>query len=66
MFKSVSMCVDCTYPHTYTNLKYSRICLRIFDMYIYIYIYIYILYIYGYIYIYRIYDRIKAKSVYVG
>ena len=64
MFKSVSMCVDCTYPHTYTNLKYSRICLMIFDMYIYIYIYI--LYIYGYIYIYRIYDRIKAKSVYVG
>ena len=64
MFKSVSMCVDCTYPHTYTNLKYSRICLRIFDMYIYIYIY----YIYMdiYIYIYRIYDRIKAKSVYVG
>ena len=53
MFKSVSMCVDCTYPHTYTNLKYSRICLRIFDMYIYIYIYIY--YIYMDIYIYTEY-----------
>ena len=66
MFKSVSMCVDCTYPHTYTNLKYSRICLRIFDMYIYIYIYILYIYGYIYIYIYRIYDRIKAKSVYVG